>query len=91
MKKNLRHAQGKVAVAMSGPVKSLRSHGANQKVAVALSGGVDSGVAAALLVKQGYQCAGFHMHLWKEPGSDVENKCCSTESLEAARKTAHHC
>ncbi len=89
MKKNLRHAQGKVAVAMSGPVKSLRSHGANQKVAVALSGGVDSGVAAALLVKQGYQCAGFHMHLWKEPGSDVENKCCSTESLEAARKTAH--
>lgn len=80
-------------------------------MAVALSGGVDSGVAAALLVKQGYECTGFHMHLWYEtfsidtpgsintPGVDVcrhprgvrlfENKCCSTESLEAARKTAH--
>lgn len=60
-----------------------------KKVAIAMSGGVDSGVAAALLVKQGHQCTGFHMHLWKEPGSDFENKCCSTESLEAARKTAH--
>jgi tRNA-specific 2-thiouridylase len=69
----------------------------NIKVAVALSGGVDSGVAAALLVKAGYRVAGFHMHLWTEEvqrykGTKVqsfENKCCSTESLEAARKTAH--
>ena len=41
-----------------------------KKVAIALSGGVDSGVAAALLVKQGYQCAGFHMKLWREGKSD---------------------
>lgn len=61
----------------------------NKKVAIAMSGGVDSGVAAALLVKAGYQCAGFHMHLWAEQQSSSENKCCSTESLEAARKTAH--
>lgn len=62
-----------------------------QKVAVAISGGVDSGVAAALVVKAGYQVAGFHMHLWSEELKDkrFENKCCSTESLEAARKTAH--
>jgi len=66
-------------------------------VAVAMSGGVDSGVAAALLVKAGYSVAGFYLHLWQEAvpnghagkESDFENKCCNTESLEAARKTAH--
>lgn len=78
----------------------------NKKVAIAMSGGVDSGLAAALLVKAGCQCAGFHMKLWHEPqfhlrgvpqaqhhpggvSGSFENKCCSTESLEAARKTAH--
>lgn len=61
-----------------------------QKVAVAMSGGVDSGVAATLLVKQGYKVAGFHLQLWAEgvKNKRFENKCCSTESLEAARKTA---
>jgi len=70
-------------------VKKLNSQ--NKKVAVALSGGVDSGVAAALLIKEGYQCTGFHLHLWSESIKDkkFENKYYSTESLEAARKTAH--
>jgi len=36
------------------------------KVAIAMSGGVDSGVAAALLIKEGYQCTSFHLHLWSE-------------------------
>ncbi|MCJ7829547.1 tRNA 2-thiouridine(34) synthase MnmA [Patescibacteria group bacterium] len=62
-----------------------------KKIAIAMSGGVDSGVAAALLVKGGYQCTAFHMHLWSETVKDRSfvNKCCSTESLEVARKTAH--
>ncbi|MCJ7793113.1 MAG: tRNA 2-thiouridine(34) synthase MnmA [Candidatus Marinimicrobia bacterium] len=61
-----------------------------QKVAVAMSGGVDSGVAAALIVKAGYETAAFHMHLWSEELKDkiFVNKCCNTESLETARKTA---
>ena len=41
-----------------------------KKIAIAMSGGVDSGVAAALLVKKGYQCTGFHMHLWSETVKD---------------------
>jgi tRNA-specific 2-thiouridylase len=63
----------------------------NKKVAVAMSGGVDSAMAAALLVKQGYQCTGFHLHFWSEFPKDkgFENKCCSTESLQVARKTAY--
>jgi len=56
------------------------------KIAVAMSGGVDSGVAAALLIEQGYAVVGFFMHLWYEEGR--ESRCCSAESLEAARRTA---
>lgn len=57
------------------------------KVAVGLSGGVDSGVAAALLVKKGFACSGFFLRFWKESKGRFENKCCDSESLEAARKT----
>jgi tRNA-specific 2-thiouridylase len=60
----------------------------SKKVAVAMSGGVDSGVAAALLVKKGYEVTGFHLRFWKEKVKDFENKCCDIKSLEAARKTA---
>jgi tRNA-uridine 2-sulfurtransferase len=59
------------------------------KVAVGMSGGVDSGVSAKLLVDAGYDVAGVHLHFWAEsdPYVSRENKCCSTESLMAARKT----
>ncbi len=65
------------------------------KVAVAMSGGVDSGVAAALLVEKGYEVIGLHLNFWKELREEVGgflekvgNRCCSLESLEAARRTA---
>ncbi|MFH1289453.1 MAG: tRNA 2-thiouridine(34) synthase MnmA [Patescibacteria group bacterium] len=60
-----------------------------KKVAIAMSGGVDSGVAAAILVKQGFDVTAFHMQLWHEKvEGDFKNKCCDLASLEAARKTA---
>ena len=55
-----------------------------------MSGGVDSSVAAALLVKQGYNCIGVMMRLWAETGAGEgsTNKCCSLESVNDARRVA---
>ncbi|MDO8524302.1 MAG: tRNA 2-thiouridine(34) synthase MnmA [bacterium] len=55
----------------------------NKKVGVALSGGVDSSVACALLKKQGFEVVGFFMNLWIAQGG-----CCSIEDQERARKVA---
>jgi len=62
-----------------------------KRVLVAMSSGVDSSVAAAILKGQGYEVVGIFMHFWKEPDKDAlrENKCCSLESQEDARKVAH--
>jgi tRNA-specific 2-thiouridylase len=59
-------------------------------VVVAMSGGVDSSLAAALLVEQGYRCIGVMMRLWAEvgPGEGSTNKCCSLESVHDARHVA---
>jgi tRNA-specific 2-thiouridylase len=59
-------------------------------VVVAMSGGVDSSLAAALLVEQGYNCVGVMMRLWAElsPGEGSGNKCCSLDSVEDARRVA---
>jgi tRNA-specific 2-thiouridylase len=60
------------------------------RVAVALSGGVDSAVAAALLVEQGYEVAGVMLRLWVEPGPDggQANRCCTPEAVDRARRIA---
>lgn len=59
------------------------------KVLVAMSGGVDSSIAAFLLQKQGYDVTGIFLHFWKESSSgvkNVENKCCSAKALMDARR-----
>lgn len=63
---------------------------AETTVVVAMSGGVDSSVAAALLVEQGYNCIGVMMRLWAETGTGEgsTNKCCSLESVHDARRVA---
>lgn len=57
-------------------------------VAVAMSGGVDSSVAAALLVEQGYQVIGVMLRLWSEPGREGSNRCCTPDAMAQARRVA---
>lgn len=57
-------------------------------VVVAMSGGVDSSVAAALLVEQGYRVIGMMLRLWNEPGSEAHNRCCTPDSMALARRVA---
>lgn len=55
-----------------------------EHVVVAMSGGVDSSVAAALLVEQGYQVSGLMMRLWSEPGqfaTQRDNRCCTRDQM----------
>ena len=58
------------------------------KVVVALSGGVDSSVAAALLMEQGYDVVGVTMRLWSAPGCEEENRCCTPQTRELAAQLA---
>lgn len=56
-----------------------------------MSGGVDSSVAAALLVEQGYEVIGMMLRLWSEPGLDgitPTNRCCTLDQMTDARRVA---
>ena len=55
------------------------------KVMVAMSGGVDSSVAAALLVEQGHDVVGVTMRLW---GGESDTGCCSVSDVDDARRVA---
>jgi len=62
-----------------------------EKVMVAMSGGVDSSVAAALLKKKGFDVVGVFMRFWSEPAGSAGsamNKCCSFEAYSDARRVA---
>lgn len=63
-----------------------------KRIAIAMSGGVDSSVAAAWLVDQGYEVIGLTMQLWDhgrdQPVSANRRTCCATEDLYDARQVA---
>jgi len=60
-----------------------------KKVICAMSGGLDSSVAAALLKRAGFDVIGVFMKFWAESdGIKKENSCCSLESEIRARKVA---
>lgn len=55
-------------------------------VMVAMSGGVDSSVAAALLVEHGHEVVGVTLKLW---GGESDSGCCSVSDVDDARRAAH--
>lgn len=63
------------------------NHKQTKTVVVAMSGGVDSSVAAALLVEQGYHVVGLMLRLWAEQGGSA-NRCCTPDAVADARRVA---
>lgn len=66
------------------------------RIAVAMSGGVDSSAAAAILKEQGHDLVGFSMQLWNqrrgisvdENGDPLPSRCCSLDDVYDARRVA---
>ncbi len=61
-----------------------------KRVVVAMSGGVDSSVAAALMVRAGYEVIGIMMRLWAEDGEGAHgyNRCCTPDQMTDAGRVA---
>ncbi len=57
-------------------------------VVIAMSGGVDSSVAAALLKEQGYNVIGMMLRLWSQAGREADNRCCTPDDMSIARRIA---
>src|SRR5918996_6257159 len=62
--------------------------GARGKAVVAMSGGVDSSVAAALMKEDGWDVTGIMLKLWKGEAANNESGCCSLDAAEDARRVA---
>ncbi|HSK50471.1 MAG TPA: tRNA 2-thiouridine(34) synthase MnmA [Solirubrobacterales bacterium] len=71
----------------------MRRRGASRpsptRVAVAMSGGVDSAVAALLAREEGAEVVGITVKLWADPETDGTKACCSPEAVLGARALAH--
>lgn len=60
-----------------------------RRVVIAMSGGVDSSVAAARLLDEGYDVVGVTLHLWDYPDDGSEKgRCCAPEDQHDARRVA---
>ena len=78
--------RGLAAAASSGRPLAQASP---DRVLVALSGGVDSAVAALLERERGAEVVAVTLKLWADRGTDGERSCCSPEAVVSARALAH--
>lgn len=73
-------------------MKNIESENStNKKALIAMSGGVDSSVAALLMQKEGYDCIGCTMKLYanEDIGISKGHTCCSLDDVEDARNVAY--
>ena len=72
------------ALAPPGPAA-----GAAPRILVAMSGGVDSAVAALLTARSGAEVLTVTLELWADPENDGDRSCCSAQAVHGARALAH--
>src|SRR4051794_18631284 len=72
---------------------AARAHAAvpadGRRTLVAMSGGVDSAVAALLVARDGREAVAVTLELWRDPDNDAEASCCSAHAVRLARPGAH--
>lgn len=77
------------AAARERAALSLPTESGRARTLVAMSGGVDSAVAALLTVRAGEDVVGVTLELWSDPENDGERSCCSAQAVRGARALAH--
>jgi tRNA-specific 2-thiouridylase len=70
--------------------RKRRSRKKRERIAVAMSGGVDSSLAASLLLREGYEAIGVTFRMWpkEECGASLGRACCNLEAVTRARAVA---
>jgi tRNA-uridine 2-sulfurtransferase len=61
----------------------------SSRTLVAMSGGVDSAVAALLVARAGREAVAVTLELWRDEANDAEASCCSAHAVRLARSVAH--
>jgi tRNA-specific 2-thiouridylase len=90
-----RHAAELVADALHRALGAAAKDGAaqlepsEQRTLVAMSGGVDSAVAAKLALDAGHEVVAVTLELWADPAGDGTLSCCSPQAVTGARALAH--
>jgi tRNA-specific 2-thiouridylase len=73
----------------AGARERARLASSSQRTLVAMSGGVDSAVAALLVAQAGRQAVGVTLELWSDAEHDGDLSCCSAQAVRSARSLAH--
>jgi tRNA-uridine 2-sulfurtransferase len=73
----------------AGASQAARFADAPARTLVAMSGGVDSTVAALLAAERGDEVIGVTLELWSDPAGDPSRSCCSPHAVRRARELAH--
>ena len=75
--------------ALGAAAAAVQAEAAGDRTLVAVSGGVDSAVAAQLALERGDDVVAVTLELWADPETDTTRSCCSSEAVATARALAH--
>ena len=75
--------------ALGSALRAARLESVSARTLVAMSGGVDSAVAALLSAKVGDETVAVTLELWSDPENDGDLSCCSAQAVRGARSLAH--